>query len=88
MTVCEKIFRDLKFELPSSRVKNFAVNGALVDDPQAALQTLMDNAPEQETAEAAPIESSWLARYLATGRAWAIVYSLGAVMVVVIYLVS
>ena len=44
--------------------------------------------PEQETAEAAPIESSWLARYLATGRAWAIVYSLGAVMVVVIYLVS
>ncbi|MCH2592913.1 MAG: AAA family ATPase [Pedosphaera sp.] len=51
MTVCEKIFRDLKFELPSSRVKNFAVDDALVDDPQAALQTLMDNAPEQETAE-------------------------------------
>ncbi|RTZ69179.1 MAG: hypothetical protein DSZ35_03165 [Verrucomicrobia bacterium] len=51
MTVCEKVFRDLKFELPSSRVKEFAVDDALVDDPQAALQTLLDNAPEQEAAE-------------------------------------
>ena len=51
MTVCEKVLRDLKFELPSSRVKEFAVDDALVDDPQAALQTLLDNAPEQEAAE-------------------------------------
>jgi endopeptidase Clp ATP-binding regulatory subunit ClpX len=51
MTVCEKVFRDLKFELPSSRVREFTVDNALVDDPQAALQTLLDNAPEQEAAE-------------------------------------
>jgi len=51
MTVCEKIFRDLKFELPSSRVREFAVDDALVDDPKAVLQTLLENAPEQKAAE-------------------------------------
>ena len=44
--------------------------------------------PESQSEDVAPIESSWLARYLATGRAWAIVYSLSALMAVVIYLVS
>ena len=51
MTVCEKILRDLKFELPSSRVKEFAVDAALVDDPGTALETLLANAPEQEDNE-------------------------------------
>ena len=51
MTVCEKVFRDLKFELPSSRVRDFAVNAKLVDDPRAVLETLLANAPKQEAAE-------------------------------------
>lgn len=33
MTVCERIFRELKFKLPSSRVKKFAVTARLVDEP-------------------------------------------------------
>ncbi len=33
MTVCERVFRDLKFKLPSSRVKKFAVTARLVNDP-------------------------------------------------------
>ena len=44
--------------------------------------------PEPETGELAPIERSWLARRLATGRAWAIVYGTAAVLVVVIYLLA
>ena len=43
---------------------------------------------EEETGEAAPIEHSWMARRLATGRTWAIVYGTAAVLVVVIYLLA
>src|SRR5258705_5047236 len=33
MTVAERIFRDIKFELPSTQVKRFVVTRELVDDP-------------------------------------------------------
>ena len=36
-----KVFRDLKFELPSSRVKSFPVDGGLVDDPRGTMETLL-----------------------------------------------
>jgi hypothetical protein len=44
--------------------------------------------PAEETEEHVPaaIEKSFLARYLGTGRAWAVVYALAAVIVVVLYL--
>ena len=51
MTVCEKVFRDLKFELPSSRVKEFPVDGGLVNDPRGTMETLLANAPEQDEEE-------------------------------------
>jgi endopeptidase Clp ATP-binding regulatory subunit ClpX len=41
MTVCERVFRDLKFALPSSRVRSFQVTGELVGDPSAALKRLV-----------------------------------------------
>lgn len=41
MTVCERIFRDLKFFLPSSKVRSFKVTAALVDDPASALKNLL-----------------------------------------------
>ncbi len=41
MTVCERAFRDLKFRLPSSRVKHFQVNARLVDSPGAELKRLL-----------------------------------------------
>ncbi len=44
--------------------------------------------PEEFTGEEAPIERSWLARTMATGRAWAIVYVSAVVLLVVIYLLS
>ena len=44
--------------------------------------------PTEDVGEEAPIERSWLARRLATGRAWAIVYAAAVVLVVVIYLLS
>src|SRR5437016_9803971 len=42
MTVCERVFRDLKFELPSTHVKRFIVTRELVDNPLAALKKLLE----------------------------------------------
>jgi len=44
--------------------------------------------PATETEEHVPaaIEKSFLARYLGTGRAWAVVYALAAIIVIVLYI--
>jgi hypothetical protein len=41
MTVCERVFRDLKFQLPGSRVKKFAVTARLVESPASELRRLL-----------------------------------------------
>lgn len=41
-TVLEQIFRDFKFELPSTAVKAFDVNSETVTDPDKSLQELLD----------------------------------------------
>jgi ATP-dependent Clp protease ATP-binding subunit ClpX len=48
MTVCERVFRDFKFELPSTPVKRFVVDRPLVDDPASALQRLLAEHEQQE----------------------------------------
>jgi ATP-dependent protease Clp ATPase subunit len=41
MTVCERVFRDLKFALPSSKIRRFEVTPELVADPRAALRQML-----------------------------------------------
>ncbi|MCX8108294.1 MAG: AAA family ATPase [Verrucomicrobiae bacterium] len=41
MTVCERVLRDFKFELPSTHVKRFVVTRELVDNPRAVLDRLL-----------------------------------------------
>lgn len=41
LTVCERIFRDFKFELPGSGVASFTVTPGLIADPAAALAELL-----------------------------------------------
>jgi endopeptidase Clp ATP-binding regulatory subunit ClpX len=48
MTVCERLFRDLKFELPSTQVKRFVVTRELVDHPAAELEKLLAEHQAQE----------------------------------------
>ncbi len=48
MTVCERIFRDLKFELPSTSVKRFVVHAELVAQPKAELQRLLAEQAREE----------------------------------------
>jgi len=40
MTVLERIFRDFKFELPSTAIKHFEVSPSMIDDPSAYLDQL------------------------------------------------
>ncbi|MBM3882422.1 MAG: AAA family ATPase [Verrucomicrobia bacterium] len=48
MTVCERLFRDFKFELPSTPVQRFVVTHELVDRPAASLQTLLAQHASEE----------------------------------------
>src|SRR6185503_16422424 len=48
MTVCERLFRDLKFELPSTQVKRFVVTRELVEHPTAELEKLLAEHQAQE----------------------------------------
>ena len=41
MTVCERVFRPLKFDLPSTPVKRFVVTQALVENPEAEMGRLL-----------------------------------------------
>ena len=44
MTVCERVFRDFKFRLPSSRVRRFALTADVVEDPVTELKRLLREA--------------------------------------------
>ena len=44
LTVCERILRDFKYELPGSSVTRFTVDGLLIAEPQRVLQQLLVSA--------------------------------------------
>ena len=48
MTICESVFRNFKFELPSTKVKRFVVTRELVDNPEAELQKLLAEHEKEE----------------------------------------
>lgn len=47
MTVCERVFRHIKFELPSTDARRFVVTRELVDDPVGELRKLVDDPQRQ-----------------------------------------
>jgi len=42
-TVCERVFRDYKFELPSTNIKSFVATEQMIEDPVGELQKLLSN---------------------------------------------
>ena len=44
MTVCEKVLRNYKFELPSTGVSEFVITSAVVDDPDTELKRIIKDA--------------------------------------------
>ncbi len=63
MTVCERVFRDLKFELPSSPVKRFVVTAELVDNPQGELQKILADPRIEERAVARQLVDEFARRF-------------------------
>ncbi len=50
MTVCERVLRDFKFELPSAHVKRFALTRVVVENPRAQLQRILDEPSHEDAA--------------------------------------
>lgn len=48
MTICERTFRNFKYELPSSPVKHFEVTRELVEHPDLALKKMLAESEKQE----------------------------------------
>jgi ATP-dependent Clp protease ATP-binding subunit ClpX len=64
MTVCERVLRNFKYELPSTQIKRFEVNRALVESPAAALDTLLAaESKNRERSAAEPLISEFAQRF-------------------------
>jgi ATP-dependent Clp protease ATP-binding subunit ClpX len=63
MTICERIFRDIKFELPSSKVKRFIVTRDLVDSPAAELQKMLSDPHQEERIVARELVEEFARRF-------------------------
>jgi ATP-dependent protease HslVU (ClpYQ) ATPase subunit len=63
MTVCERIFRDIKFELPSTKVKRFVVTRELVDEPVAELQKILADPSTEERIVARQLVAEFARRF-------------------------
>lgn len=50
MTVCERVFRDFKYELPSTKVKRFVVDRELLEDLPAGLKRVLAQQAVEERA--------------------------------------
>lgn len=48
MTVCERIFRNYKFELPSSSIRRFEVTRSVIDDPETQLAEILRREDDPE----------------------------------------
>ena len=63
MTVCERTFRDIKFELPSSNVRRFVVTAELVDNPAAELQKILSDPTREQRIVARQLVDEFAARF-------------------------
>ncbi len=63
MTVCERVFRDIKFELPSTTVKRFVVTHALVENPGAELHKMVADPMQEERIVARQVVDEFARRF-------------------------
>jgi endopeptidase Clp ATP-binding regulatory subunit ClpX len=63
MTVCERVFRNIKFELPSTTVKRFVVTRELVEDPAAELQRILADPKREERIVARQLVDEYARRF-------------------------
>ena len=65
MTVCERVFRDIKFELPSTKVRRFVVTRELVEDPAAELRKILADPAVEERIVARQLVDEFARRFRA-----------------------
>jgi ATP-dependent Clp protease ATP-binding subunit ClpX len=63
MTMCERVFRNIKFELPSTKVKRFVVTRELVEDPAAELQRILADPKREERIVARQLVDEFARRF-------------------------
>src|SRR5436190_6394052 len=63
MTVCERVFRNIKFELPSTNLKRFVVTPELVDQPGAELQKILADPKQEERIVARQLVEEFARRF-------------------------
>jgi endopeptidase Clp ATP-binding regulatory subunit ClpX len=63
MTICERVFRDFKYELPSTHVQRFVVTRELVDNPAAELHKLLGEHEQEERSVARQLVHDFAARF-------------------------
>jgi ATP-dependent Clp protease ATP-binding subunit ClpX len=63
MTVCERVFRNIKFELPSTKVRRFVITRELVDDPAAELQRILADPQREERIVARELVDEFARRF-------------------------
>jgi len=63
MTVCERVFREIKFELPSTFVKRFNVTADLVNDPIAELRKILADPKQEERLVARQLVDEFARRF-------------------------
>ncbi len=63
MTVCEQVFREIKFELPSTSVKRFVVTPELVENPAAELKKILTDPRSEERVVARQLVEEFARRF-------------------------
>jgi endopeptidase Clp ATP-binding regulatory subunit ClpX len=63
MTICERVFRELKFELPSTHVKRFVVTRELVDNPASELGKILAEHQKEERHVLSELVREFAARF-------------------------
>ena len=66
MTVCERVFRNIKFELPSTGVKRFVVTDHLVNDPAGELKKILSDPRQEERIVARQLVDEFARRFQET----------------------
>jgi len=63
MTVCERVFRGIKFELPSTQIRRFVVTREMVDQPVLELQKMLSDPQLEQRAIARELVQEYAARF-------------------------
>jgi ATP-dependent Clp protease ATP-binding subunit ClpX len=63
MTVCEKVFRGFKYELPSTPIRRFVVSAAVVENPKATLESLLVDQHREEANVARQLVEEFARRF-------------------------